>query len=398
MTKVEHFAPGHQASNWPAVAAVATATFSVVTTEMLPVGLLPTISAELGVSTGTAGLTMTVPGLVAAGAAPLVALTVGRMDRRWVLVGLASLLTAANLLSAVAPGFTMLLALRALIGVCIGGIWAISGGLAVRLVPQGSVGSATSVIFSGIAVASVLGVPMGTLTGDLFGWRAAFLAMGVLSLGVTVALAVRLPPLPPQRAVRIGELTRLLRNSRVRAGLLVIMLLVTGHFAAYTYVRPVLEGPYVVAPALVSALLLLFGVAGVAGNFLGGAMAARDPRRALLVIPAVLVVVLSVVPFGSGPVTAAVLLLGWGLGYGGVSVSTQSWLLASAPQAPEATTVLFVTTFNVAISLGALVGGRTVDIVSSSGVMWLGGALAFLALVAVAGRGSGSRLGNRVRT
>jgi len=398
MTKIDDAVSGDLATNWPAVVAVATATFSVVTTEMLPIGLLPAIGGELGVSTGTAGLTMTIPGLVAAGAAPLVALGIGRLDRRWVLVGLAGLLTVANLFSASATGFTALLALRVLVGVCIGGIWAVAGGLAVRLVPPASVGSATSVIFSGIAVASVLGVPAGTLAGDLFGWRAAFLAMGGLSLGVTLALIVLLPPLPTAQAVRLGELARLLRDHRIRAGLLVIMFLVTGHFAAYTYVRPTLEGVFGVAPTLVSALLLLFGGAGVAGNFLAGTAAARDPRRALLVITVMLAAILPVVPIGNGVVVAVVLLLGWGLGYGGVSVSTQSWLLASAPRASEAATTLFVAVFNVAISLGALVGGWTVDVVSPAGVMWLGGALAAAALVTVAASRSGPRLGDRVRT
>ncbi|MFI1254179.1 MFS transporter [Streptomyces netropsis] len=380
MSKINESAGG-----WPAVTAVAAATFSVVTTEMLPVGLLTPIGTDLGVSAGTAGLTMTVPGLVAAVAAPLVTAAAGRWDRRWVLVALMGLLAAANLLSACATDITVLVGLRVLVGVCIGGVWAVAAGLAVRLVPERSVGPATSLIFSGIAVASVLGVPAGTLTGELGGWRASFAIMGAVSLAVAAALAVTLPPLPAERAARLGDVPELLRHARVRVGLLVILLLVTGHFAGYTFVRPVLERVPGTDAGLITALLLAYGVAGVAGNFLAGAAVARGPRTVLVVICTVLGLVMpAVTVVGGGPVGAAVLMVVWGLAYGGVSVGTQSWLLAAAPGARETASALFVAVFNVAISLGALLGGRAVDAVSLSGALWLGGLLAAGALVTAA--------------
>ncbi|MEU8548545.1 MFS transporter [Streptomyces roseoverticillatus] len=361
---------------WPAVAAVAAGTFSVVTSEMLPVGLLTPIGSGLGVPAGTAGLTMTVPGLVAAVAAPAVPAAAGRLDRRWVLVGLMGLLAAANLLSAAAPHIVVLVGLRVLVGVCIGGVWAVAAGLAVRLVPERSVGPATSLVFSGIAVASVLGVPAGTLAGGLGGWRVAFAAVGVLSLAVAAALALLLPPLPPERAVRPAEVAGLLRIPGVRAGLLVVLLLVTGHFAGYTFVRPVLERASGAGAGLISGLLLAYGAAGVAGNFLAGAAAARSPRRVLLVISAALAVVVPAmsVPAG-GAVAAGALVVGWGLAYGGVSVATQGLLTASAPAAREAASALFVSAFNAAIALGALLGGRAVDAVSLPAALWLGGLL-----------------------
>ncbi|MGO4758401.1 MFS transporter, partial [Streptomyces sp. 2MCAF27] len=240
------------------------------------------VGSALGVSAGTAGLAMTVPGLVAAVAAPLLAATVGRLDRRLLLIGLMGLLAAANLLSALAPGFAVLLFARILVGVSIGGVWSIAAGLAARLVPEKSVGHATSVVFSGIAVASVVGVPVGTLIGDVVHWRAAFAVVAALSLAVAAALAVTLPPLPADRAIRLGEVPGLFRNARLRTGLVTTLLLVTGHFGAYTYVRPVLEEGSAVGAGLISTLLLAYGVAGIAGNFLAGATAHRDPRRTLM--------------------------------------------------------------------------------------------------------------------
>jgi predicted MFS family arabinose efflux permease len=374
---------------WPAVAAVAAATFSVVTTEMLPVGLLTSLAVELRVSEGVAGLTMTVPGLVAALAAPLITIAAGRRDRRWVLVGLVVLLAVANLLSAITPNLPLLVALRVLVGVAIGGVWALAAGLAVRLVPARSVGAATSLIFSGIAVASVLGVPAGTFVGEIGGWRAAFGAMGAAALVVAVALAALLPPLPPAQPMRFGEVPRLLGSGPVRIALVVVLLLVSGHFAAYTYVRPVLEEVSDVDFRWISALLLAYGLAGVAGNFLGGTASARDPRRTLLLISAVLAAAVFVLGLPLGTAAATGALLVWGLAYGGVSVSTQNWLLAAAPQAREAASALFVAVFNIAISLGALLGGRVVDAVSPTGAFLLGTTLALAALVAAAlGRAS----------
>ncbi|KNB52027.1 transporter [Streptomyces caatingaensis] len=379
--------------------AVAGGTFSVVTTEMLPVGLLSPVGTDLGVSDGTAGLTMTVPGLVAAAAAPLVTGAAGRLDRRWLLVALMGLLAAANFLAAAAPSIAVLVGLRVLVGVSIGGVWAVAAGLGARLVPARSAGAATSVVFSGIAVASVLGVPAGTLVGGWGGWRAAFAVMGAVASVVTVVLAVLLPPLPAGEAASFRALPRLLRGRRVRLGLLIVLLLVSGHFAGYTFVRPVLERLPGADSGTIGALMLAYGVAGVGGNFLAGTAVTHRPRVVLVTIAVVLGAVVPTVSWVSsvssvssvrnGTAVAAGLLVVWGLAYGGVSVSTQTWLTAAAPEAREAASALFVAVFNVAISVGALLGGRAVDAVSLSGALWLGGLLALAAVVplGLAGRG-----------
>ncbi|GAA3117378.1 MFS transporter [Streptosporangium carneum] len=369
-------------TNWLAVVAVSASVFSVVTTEMLPVGLLTSIGASLDASAGTAGLAMTAPGVVAAVAAPVLTVATARLDRRLVLAALVGLLTAANLLSALATALPVLLSARVLVGVAIGGVWSIAAGLAVRLVPAGSVGPATSVIFSGVAVASVLGVPAGALIGELAGWRAAFAAMGALSLAVLVALVVLLPPLPPTRAVSLGEVPHLLRDARVRAGLAVTALVVTGHFAAYAYLRPVMEQVSGVGAGLVSTLLLVYGVAGIAGNFAAGAGAPRALRRTILAVTGLLTLSVLLIPVaGEAPATVTVLLAVWGAAYGGVSISMQTWLARAASRVPEAGSALFVAMFNIAISLGALLGGRVADAVTVSGVMWLGGGLVACAAV-----------------
>ncbi|MGW6978948.1 MFS transporter [Streptomyces sp. NPDC054932] len=344
---------------WAAVCAVSLGIFCLITSELLPVGLLTPVGADLGVSDGTAGLMVTAPGLVAAFCAPLVTVGAGRLDRRLVLCVLIALMVAANLAAAVAPDFTVVLAARLLVGVSVGGFWAMAGGLAVRLVPERHVGRATALVFGGVPTASVLGVPAGTLLGELGGWRAAFAAVGALGLVTLTALLLLLPPLPPTRHVAFPELPVLLRENRaVRAGVIVTFLVVTGQFAAYTFVRPILQDVSGIDTRYISTLLLGYGVAGVVGNFLAGA---RDPYRTLLVVSSSLTVILALIAVLPGPVAGTTLLLAWGLVYGGVSVSVQGWMIKAAPDAPEAASSLMVAMFNLAIAAGALGGGLAVD-------------------------------------
>lgn len=380
------------ARRWAAVATVAVGTFLLVTAEQLPVGLLTPVGADLGVTDGVAGLMVTVPGIVAAVAAPSVPMLVGRLNRRVLLGALMALMTVANAVSALAPTYPVLLASRVLVGVAIGGFWAVAGGLAMRLVPQRGVPRATAVIFGGVAAANVLGVPIGTLLGGLAGWRAAFWALGGLAAGVTVALFSLLPRLVADRPVRPGALLAQLRGPAVATGILVTLLVVTGHFAAYTFVSPVLQDRAGVPAAFVGPLLLGFGAAGIVGNFVAGAAVARRLHRTVLGIVLALALVLASYPLlGATAVGGTVLLLLWGLAYGGVSVSLQSWMIAAAPRAVEAATSLWVSVFNLAIGLGALVGGLVVDNTALVGVLWLAAALFLLSALAVA---AGARHGS----
>ncbi|WP_445658757.1 MFS transporter [Achromobacter sp. NCFB-sbj8-Ac1-l] len=383
-----HIDPAARPDDWGAVAAAGLATFCVVTTEMLPVGLLVPITDSLGVSVGLGGLLMFVPGILAALCAPLVVVGARGIDRRRILCGLLLLLAGANLASALAPGLAWFLAARVLVGVCIGGIWAVAGGLAGRLVAPASVGLATAVIFGGVAVASVLGVPLGALVGDLAGWRSAFGAMAGLSAAVLLWAALSLPSLPVARSITGHELLGQLRNPALRRGLFITLFLVAGHFMAYTFVRPLLQSQAGFAQSWIGPLLFAYGVAGIAGNFLAGGAAARRLRPTLLAIVLGLLVTLTLLPWLGGlrPGAVALLLL-WGLSYGGVSVALQTWMMQAARDAVEAATSLFVGVFNLAIALGALAGGASVDRWGLSATLLIAAACMLAPLAAIAWRG-----------
>lgn len=358
---------------WPGVLAVTLGIFSLMTSELLPVGLLTPVAQAMDVSAGTAGAMVTVPGIVAGLAAPVLTVRAGATDRRLMLAGLIGLMAVANLACALAPHFAVVLAARLAIGISVGGFWAIAGGLASRLVPPHQVGRATAVIFGGVSTASVLGVPAGTMIGEVAGWRAGFASVGVLGLAALAALLRLVPSLPAQRTITFAHLPELLRtNSNVRTGLIITALLVTGHFAAYTFLRPLLRDLAGIDDELVGALLMGYGVAGIAGNFAAGQLVSQRLRGTITLIATALAAATALFAWAvTGPVTATILLLIWGLAYGGVSVTLQTWMLRSAPDQTEPASSLFVAVFNLSIALGALLGGFTADTFATVGVLWL---------------------------
>lgn len=368
--------------SWLAVMSVTAGIFAVVTTEILPIGLLTPIGSAFTVSDGTAGLMMTMPGFLAAVSAPLVTAATARVDRRLMLAAFMALLALANFTAALAPAYWVILSSRVLVGVVIGGFWSISAGLAGRLVPAGSVPRATAVIFSAVPLGSVLGVPAGTFLGDIAGWRSAFLATGLLTLGVLALLLAVVPPLPAYGATRLDVLGGMLRGVGTRFALLMTFLVVLAHFGTYTYVTPFLKDVTHAGSGLVTVYLLVYGAAGVAGNFAGGAVAARHPRAAFAAAASAIAAATLLLPTaGRSDLGAVAMLVVWGAAYGAVPVCSQTWFARAAPDSPEASSVLFTASFQATISVGALVGGVVVDRSSPSAVMTLGGATAALAVL-----------------
>ncbi|MDT0268542.1 MFS transporter [Streptomyces sp. DSM 44915] len=384
---------------WVAVAVLSLSTFVVVTSEMLPVGVLTPMAEGLGVSKGTAGYSLTITGLVTAVAAPTIPRLLGGLDRRLVLAAAMVVLAVGNVLTAVANGFGLLLVSRIVLGLGMGAVWGLASAVATRLVAPRNIALAVSFAVSGVAAASVVGVPLGTLIGNAFGWRAAFASLAGAALLLTVGLLLSLPRLPrPPAPAETGGSTAsepLLRVPAVTVGLVLIAFLVTAHFAAYTYVRPVLEEKTGLSPSAIALVLLVYGVFGLVGNFAAGARAASHARATVLALTLGIAVALPLLAL-LGTVTwfTGLTVALWGLAYGGLSVAGQIWMTQAAPHRVEHITGLYVGVFTAAIALGAALGGIVVEAASVTALLWSAGVLAVVALaVGLLGPGPAGRAG-----
>ncbi|NGZ85547.1 MFS transporter [Duganella aceris] len=376
-------APAAKRGAWLAVLSIAVGAFALVTTEFLPVGLLPSIAAELGVTEGMAGLMVTIPGLMGALAAILVTVGIGKTDRRYAIWGLTGTLIVSNLIVALSHSFPLVLFGRALLGVGVGGFWAIGPALGTRLVPAESATKATSLIFAGVSVGTVAGVPAGALIGELVGWRMAFHAAGAVALLVLLTQMWLMPRLPVTQAMTFRQLPELLRIKKARLGLAVTLLIFIGQFAAYTYITPFLSQIAHLSAGTIGALLLTYGAAGFAGNLIGGWAVAQSVRKSLIATGLVLGLSAAALPLlGTGVIGATVLIIIWGLAFGMMPISVQTWIFQAAPHAMESGGAVFVATAQISLASGALVGGLSVDYMGVSSAMLVGGAFA-LAMAAV---------------
>nr|WP_315415297.1 MFS transporter [uncultured Pseudomonas sp.] len=348
-------------ASWSAVVAIGVGAFTLVTAEFLPVGLLPQIAQDLAVSEGQAGLMVTAPGIVAAGAA-LLTISVGkRIQRQHALLVLLSLLVISNALVACANSLGVLLVARMLLGVAVGGFWTIGVSLGPRLRPD-AIARATSVIFCGVTVGTVAGVPAGTFLGGLLGWRLAFAAFAALVVLVVVALVVLLPRISPEKSLGFAQVPVVMRMNTVRAGLAAVVLIFIGQFAAYTYIAPFLTQISGIESGRLSALLLAYGVAGVFGNLFCGWFVERNVRRAVLATSIFLGgAMLALVICGASSGWAAAAVVVWGVGFGMLPIAIQSWIFKAAPDRLEVVAALFVAAGQLAMGLGALIGGVVVD-------------------------------------
>ncbi|WP_043537198.1 MFS transporter [Saccharomonospora cyanea] len=384
---------------WVAVGVLTLATFLVVTSEMLPVGVLTPMAEGLGISAGATGTSLTITGLVSAVTAPVVPRLLGNLDRRVVLAVAMVVLAIGNGLTMIAGGFGMLVVSRVILGVGMGVVWGMASAVATRLVAPRSIALAVSFAVSGVASASVLGVPLGTFVGNAFGWRAAFGSLAAIALVAAAALLLALPVLRRPEAtdnrVETGQRASLARPA-VITGLTVVVLLVTAHFAAYTYVRPALEELPRMSANAIALLLLLYGVFGLIGNFAAGAAAGRKPRLTVLLLAAGISLALAILAvFGTSALVAGLAIAVWGVAYGGLSVGAQLWMTTAAPDRVEHVTGLYVGVFTGSIALGAFAGGLVVEGAGIVPLLWTAAAVALASLL-VGLVGPGPKRGLRV--
>lgn len=361
-------------TQWFAVLLLSITAFLMVTVELLPVGLLPTIASDIKTTSGEAGLMITITGIMAAIGAPVVSILAGRTDRRIVVMALSALLVVSSLVAALAWSFSAILLARIMVGIAIGGFWTIGVTIGPRLFPDPTGTRGATIVFAGISLGTIAGVPAGTFIGNLAGWRWAFGAAAIASALLVIAQFLSVPPLPVKRSTRWSDLSAVLPVPRVRLGLILALLALVGQFFAYTYIAPFLGQVAGIKAAGIGALLLLMGVAGFFGNMLGGWTAGRDVRQAKVgtaLVIATSVLLLALV--GSNAYAASALIGIWGLGFGALPIVMQTWMMRAAPEAEEASAVLFVSTAQIAIASGSVIGGMIVDRLGVTSAMAMGG-------------------------
>ncbi|WP_341722318.1 MFS transporter [Streptomyces rimosus] len=345
--------------------------FIIGTIEFLPVGLLPDISRDLDVAPSRTGLLVTVYAFtVGLTAAPLTARTSAWPRKRLFLTACAVFM-AATALSGLSPNYAALAATRLLCGLAHGVFYAIVAGYAAAIAGPGRSGRATAIVLAGVSLAFVVGVPLGTAAGTAFGWRTAFLATAALGLAALLTAARLLPRVPPGPPLRVSDLPRVARTSGLAPVVLTTGLVILGHFTLYTYVTEYLRDAAGIAPASVSAVLLLFGLTGIAGTLLSGALVDTRPRATLLGTLTLMAV--SLTALGAAPSNRPLLFLAiatWGLACTALPVCFQTAVLRTAHDAPDAASSLYVAAFNTGIGAGALTGGLLLTASPPAALPW----------------------------
>lgn len=347
---------------WSGVAALSLSVFGLVTAEFLPPSVLTPLANDLGVSLGAAGQAVTATAVVGAFAALLVPVVTSRWDRRLVMLGLLLLLSVSNLMTAAAVNLPMLLAARVVLGVSLGGFWSMAAATTMRLVPMPVMPRAMSIVFTGVTVATVSAAPLGAYVGDLWGWRAAFLIAGLVGVLALAGLWLTLPKLQPTATAGLKDLLEVAVRPRAQVVLISVLVVISGHFAGFTYIRPVLEQVVRLDVAAISLVLLAFGCAGFIGNFVGAFLAERDPKLAIITGSGLMTVAMAgLVLLGAAPWLAAMALTLWGMAFAMLPVGFQAWMVTDVPDRPELAGGLLTAAFQVAIATGAVAGGLLVD-------------------------------------
>lgn len=345
----------------PPLLALAAGAFGIGVTEFAPMGLLPVIAIDLGVSIPAAGLLVSAYALGVLIGAPLMTLTTGRLPRRTLLIGLAAIFTLGNLLSAIADGYGMLLAARIVTSLNHGAFFGVGSIVAAGLVPPERRAGAVAAMFMGLTIANVVGVPLATWAGEHLGWRASFWGITALGLVTMAALRLTLPAMPAPAGSDIVHELRVLARRPVLGALGLTVIGSSAMFTVFTYIAPILQTQTHASLTFVTAMLVTYGVGLTVGNWLGGKFADKSVDRTLIVtlaaLSAILVTFAVLMPFHA-PV--AILVFLWGVASFALVPPLQVRVMAAAEDAPNLASSVNIGAFNLGNAIGAALGGAVI--------------------------------------
>ncbi|GLK50076.1 MFS transporter [Brevundimonas intermedia] len=345
----------------PPLLALAAGAFGIGVTEFAPMGLLPVIATDLGVSIPTAGLLISAYALGVMLGAPLMTLTTGRVPRRTLLIGLAAIFTLGNLLSAISTDYTMLLIARVITSLNHGAFFGVGSIVAASLVAPNRQAGAVAAMFMGLTIANVVGVPLATWAGDALGWRASFWGIAAIGVGVMAALRLTLPNLPAPAGGNIAAELRVLGRGPVLAALALTVIGSSAMFTVFTYIAPILREQTQASLGFITAMLVTYGLGLTLGNWLGGKFADRSVDRTLIVtlasLSAILVAFAVAMPFA---VPTSILVFLWGIASFALVPPLQVRVMAAAGDAPNLASAMNIGAFNLGNAIGAAVGGAVI--------------------------------------
>ncbi|OPG97373.1 MFS sugar transporter [Chryseobacterium mucoviscidosis] len=372
-------------STW-ALLALAISAFAIGTTEFISVGLLPLIADDLGISVTTAGLTVTLYALGVTFGAPILTSLTSTVSRKTLLLAIMVVFIAGNTMAALSSGITMLLIARIVSALAHGVFMSIGSTIAADLVPANRRASAIAIMFSGLTIATVTGVPLGTLIGQNWGWRAAFILIVVVGVISFIGNMI-LVPSTLQRGKRTAfrEQLKLITGGRLLLALAITAVGYGGTFVVFTYLSPLLHDISGYSDKTVAGILLLYGIAIAIGNIIGGKAANHNPLRALFYMFIIQTIILGIlyftVPF---KFAALITILGMGLlafmNVPGLQMYVVTLAERYAPQAKDVASAFNIAAFNAGIAIGAYLGGVITDSIGLIHTTWMG---AIMVLVAV---------------
>ncbi|HAW9451494.1 TPA: sugar transporter [Salmonella enterica subsp. enterica serovar Infantis] len=367
---------------WLRVVTLAIAAFIFNTTEFVPVGLLSDIAESFHMQTAQVGIMLTIYAwVVAVMSLPFMLLT-SQMARRKLLICLFVLFIASHVLSFLAWNFTVLVISRIGIAFAHAIFWSITASLAIRLAPAGKRAQALSLIATGTALAMVLGLPIGRVVGQYFGWRTTFFAIGMGALITLLCLIKLLPKLPSEHSGSLKSLPLLFRRPALMSLYVLTVVVVTAHYTAYSYIEPFVQNVAGLSANFATVLLLILGGAGIIGSLVFGKLGNRHASSLVSIAIALLVVcLLLLLPAADSEAHLAILSIFWGIAIMVIGLGMQVKVLALAPDATDVAMALFSGIFNIGIGAGALVGNQVSLHWSMSAIGYIGAIPACAALV-----------------
>ena len=372
-------------ATWLSVVSLTFGSFALISSELLPMAVLTPMAADLGITEGAAGQAVTLTALFAGLAAPTVALIIRRLDRKLINLALCVLVITSNIAVAMTADYGVLLAARMLLGIAIGGFFALIGATVVRLVTLEDMGKGMSIVFMGMSAGLVVAPALATLIGEAFGWRAAFMAAAGCGLLALLMQAVCLPRVPETGATSLSSLLGLLKRRPVRVGLVVALLFFGGEVSGFTFMRPYLETHGGLTAAAIAPVLLVLGLASLLGSAIAGVFADRMLRQGFGATFLMLAIATAgLLAFNAIYAAILVFAAAWGIAIGAGPVMTQTWMGRAAPDQLEGVGGLFLAVIQLGVTLGAIAGGIAVDLIGTSAPLYVTALCAVLAAMLIA--------------